>query len=248
MGDMIIINERLAHYTNYSLELRSQYSIKYIVMHYTGNVGDTAKNNCDYYAGPNRKASAHYFVDDDSVWRSVPDLYPAWAVGLGGRNKPYSNVSMYKKITNSNSISIEICGSRNSSEGTEKTKRNAAKLCANLLVKYGLDPSKVYRHYDVTGKICPAWAVNNTDKWNKLLFMVKEEYEKIKIGDDAMSYEQFEKYMEMYLEKRDKMAMGEWAKGSLDYVSEKGLMTVQAPKSFVTREQLATVVERLDKR
>ena len=35
--------------------------IKYIVIHYVGALGG-AKENCQYYAGGNRNASAHYFV------------------------------------------------------------------------------------------------------------------------------------------------------------------------------------------
>ena len=39
-------------------------AVKYIVVHYTANDGDTAKNNADYYARESIKASAHYFVDE----------------------------------------------------------------------------------------------------------------------------------------------------------------------------------------
>ena len=39
--------------------------VQYIVMHYTANNGDTAKNNCDYYHRVGGlQASAHYFVDE----------------------------------------------------------------------------------------------------------------------------------------------------------------------------------------
>ncbi len=33
--------------------------IQYIVIHYTGNLGDTAKNNADYFAREKVKASAN---------------------------------------------------------------------------------------------------------------------------------------------------------------------------------------------
>ena len=46
---------------------RSGNSIKYIVVHYTANNGDTAAGNGNYFSSPNRKASAHYFVDENSV-------------------------------------------------------------------------------------------------------------------------------------------------------------------------------------
>ena len=42
-------------------------SIKYIVMHYTANNGDTAMNNAQFFHNNSVKASAHYFVDENSV-------------------------------------------------------------------------------------------------------------------------------------------------------------------------------------
>ena len=55
--------------------------IKYIVIHFTSNNGDTALNNCNYFSGANRGASAHYFIGDDGIYQSVPDKWAAWAVG-----------------------------------------------------------------------------------------------------------------------------------------------------------------------
>ena len=43
--------------------------IKYIVIHYVGATGG-AKANCEYYAGANRGASAHYYVGfEGEVWQ-----------------------------------------------------------------------------------------------------------------------------------------------------------------------------------
>ena len=62
---------------------RNAQAIKYIVIHYTGNDGDTAQANAKYYASTVVKSSAHYFVDANSIYQSVPDLRVAWAVGGG---------------------------------------------------------------------------------------------------------------------------------------------------------------------
>ena len=42
-------------------------SIKYIVVHYTGTQA-SAKNNCAYFAGGDRQASADYFIDDNGIY------------------------------------------------------------------------------------------------------------------------------------------------------------------------------------
>ena len=40
-----------------------------IVMHYTGNERDTAKGNANYFHTGSRGASAHFFVDETSIWQ-----------------------------------------------------------------------------------------------------------------------------------------------------------------------------------
>ena len=39
----------------------------YIIIHYTGNDGDTALNNATYYHRDTPKTSAHFFVDDKDI-------------------------------------------------------------------------------------------------------------------------------------------------------------------------------------
>lgn len=47
--------------SNYNYNPGSISRIKYIVIHYVGALGG-AQENCAYYGGGNRGASAHYFV------------------------------------------------------------------------------------------------------------------------------------------------------------------------------------------
>lgn len=140
---------------------RDEHDIKYLVIHYTGNKGDTASANAKYYANTVVEASAHYFVDDAEVWQSVPDYVVAWAVG-GQKYKYSSGGSMHGIVTNSNSLSIEVCGTGDGTSPSPATLENAVTLARSLMAKYGIDTDHVVRHYDVTGKLCPAWAVNES--------------------------------------------------------------------------------------
>ena len=55
--------------------------IKYIVIHYVGALGG-AQENCAYYGGGNRGASAHYFVGfAGEIWQCVEDQNIAWHCG-----------------------------------------------------------------------------------------------------------------------------------------------------------------------
>ena len=138
--------------------------IKYIVIHYTGALGD-AKANCNYFAGGNRNASAHYFVGyDGAIWQSVEDKNVAWHCGA----KSYKHA----ECRNANSIGIEMCVRKKSTASMGATDKDwyfedatveaAAELTRYLMDKYNVPASHVVRHYDVTGKICPNPYVYNT--------------------------------------------------------------------------------------
>ena len=138
--------------------------IQYIVMHYTANNGDTARGNCQYFSGPNRLASAHYFVDEHGVWLSVPEQDTAWHCGANRYRHP--------TCRNANSIGIEMC-SRKDTAGNyyikPETVANAGRLTRMLMDNYSIPVSHVLRHYDVTGKRCPAPWVNDDSQWRAFL-------------------------------------------------------------------------------
>lgn len=157
-----------AHRSNYG-SYRSPSRIKYIVWHYTANDGDTDESNARFFKSPNRKASAHYFVDDDSVTISVPDTYTAWSVG-GSRYADYKKTGgamLYKIAANSNTLNIELCDTiRNGIyDVSPRTLENAIRLTGELMKKYNIPIANVIRHFDITGKKCPAYYVDS-HKWN----------------------------------------------------------------------------------
>lgn len=141
--------------SNYNNESRRGYEVKYIVIHYVGAVS-TAKNNADYFAGGDRQASAHYFVDETSIWQSVEDNRAAWH--CGGPLQGSGGHSFYGYCTNLNSIGIEMCVVRKDGHYIVKTDtvNNTAWLVQKLMKAYGISKEHVIRHYDVTGKDCPA--------------------------------------------------------------------------------------------
>lgn len=148
-----IFKTNIANKSNYGGK-RNTGNIKYLVYHYTGNDGDTDEGNGKHFHNHIVKASAHYFVDDDSVTQSVPDNYIAYSVG--GRCQS-NHHPLYKVCTNPNSISIEMCDCYKNGvvEITDKTLENAIELGKVLMKKYNISIDRVIRHYDVNGKACP---------------------------------------------------------------------------------------------
>lgn len=163
---------------------RTNRSIKYIVWHYTASTNSTDKRTAataKTFRDSDRKASADYVVGDEKVYQCNPDIknYNSWHCG----GKKYSTCSstgggkMYGKITNANSIGIEISSSKVDKSNsaykssakdwyyTEETLNNAIELTCKLMKEYDIGIDKVYRHFDVVGKECPAMAC--TSKKNK---------------------------------------------------------------------------------
>lgn len=168
---MVQVKTKTANRSNYG-GLRALSKIEYIVIHYTANDGDSDEGNANYFASNIVKASAHYFVDDDSTTQSVPDDYIAYAVG--GKRYNTAGGRLYGVATNTNSISIELCDTVKNGViyPTEATIRNALDLVRELMKKYGIPHGNVIRHWDVTGKPCPAYWTDDakwkTEFWDRI--------------------------------------------------------------------------------
>lgn len=146
--------------------------VRYIVMHYTANNGDTARNNCDYYHRVGGlQASAHYFCDEYGAMQSVLECDTAWHCG--------ARAYWHPECRNANSIGIEMC-SRKRADGSyyilPETVANAAALAREIMQRYGIDTEHVLRHYDVTGKRCPMPWVDDPAQWTAFLATLMPEH------------------------------------------------------------------------
>ena len=165
------INFKLSNSGNYQ-KGRSK-TINYLVIHYTGNKGDTANNNAVYFAREDVSKSAHYFVDENEVWQSVPDTDTAWHCA--------SKNPKHKYCVNSNSLGIEICMLDKDGNIRLKSIANAIKLTKMLMQKYNINIDNVIRHYDVTGKDCPRPMVENEDLWTSFKQSLLQEENQMQI-------------------------------------------------------------------
>jgi N-acetylmuramoyl-L-alanine amidase CwlA len=207
------------------------HKIKYIVVHYTGNKGDTARENCVYYHGAGRDASAHYFVDENEIWQSVADEDTAWHCGTK------TGIYYHPECRNSNSVGVEMCSdwSRGEYIITEATQARAAGLVRRLMRKYGVDAEHVVRHYDVTHKSCPRPFVEHPGQWAEFR----------KRLEDEMTQSEFDSMMEKYLSERDAGSVSDYAQAAWAKAVAAGTVNGTAPRGFLTREQLIAVLERI---
>ena len=167
---MLPITRMISKYNHYETNV-----VKYIIIHYTGNNTDSAKNNAIYFNGGNRNASAHYFVDDVSIYQVVEDNKGAWHIG---NSKTAPN--------NKNSLGVEMCCKNG--VVTEKTEENTLQLVKYLMKKYNVPIANVRTHAEVTnyGKTCPNWNANGWQRWknfkNKLV-STSSTTTSVKVGD-----------------------------------------------------------------
>ena len=125
-----------------------------IVIHYTANPGSTAQDNRDYFNGlqysQETSASSNFVVGLDG---EIIQCVPTWEVAYASNDRNYDTVS------------IEVCHPDESGKFTDKTYRSLVQLTAWLCVKFDLTADDVIRHYDVTGKNCPKYFVENEEVW-----------------------------------------------------------------------------------
>lgn len=125
-----------------------------IVIHYTANPGSTAQQNRDYFNGlqdgHGTSVSSHFVVGLDG---EIVQCVPTWEIAYASNER------------NHDTISIECCHPDETGKFTDATYISMVKLTAFLCAKYELNADAVIRHYDVTGKNCPKYFVENEDAW-----------------------------------------------------------------------------------
>ena len=223
--------------------------IKYIVMHYTANDGDTAWGNTNYFKSVYRGASAHYFVDENSIWQCVLDKDIAWHCGTSG-------AYVHPLCRNTNSLGIEIC-SRRDSKGEyyfkEETITNAVWLTKMLMDRYGVPAANVIRHYDVTGKICPAPYVDSPAAWGGFKARLTqdtaepekpEEEDMTEAEVKAIADASAKAAIDKYIRDNEIKPASDWAAITWKEAEEAGIFDGNNPRSPLTREQAAMVFSK----
>lgn len=177
-----------------------------LAWHYVGNPNTTALANRNYFEGlkdsHETKASSHYII------------------GLGGeiiQCIPDEEKSFCTNEANNYTISIECCHPDNTGKFTDSTYKSMIWLGKFLMQKY--DIKNNIRHYDVTGKCCPKWFVDNPEEWDKF---------KNELEGKTMEQE-----------------VSDWALDAWNWCKEKGYLDGTNPKGTVTREMLAQVLFNL---
>ena len=131
-----------------------------VVIHYVGNPGTTAQANRNYF---------------ESLSSGVEETYASshFVVGLEGeviQCVPLTEIAYASNSRNEDTVSIEVCHPDETGAFSPVTYERVVELTAWLCREFKLNPEEdVIRHYDVTGKLCPLYYVENQSAWEIFL-------------------------------------------------------------------------------
>ncbi|WP_298020359.1 N-acetylmuramoyl-L-alanine amidase family protein [uncultured Dysosmobacter sp.] len=150
--------------------------IRGVVIHYVGNPDTTAQANRNYFESLSSGAEGVYASSH-------------FVVGLEGETIqciPLTEIAYASNGRNGDTVSIEVCHPDETGEFSPVTYDRVVELTAWLCREFRLDPeTEVIRHYDVTGKICPKYYVENPEAWDAFRTDVAAEMEAQKTAEAA---------------------------------------------------------------
>lgn len=156
------VQEMLLTPNEYSRPQKELKKIKGVVIHYTANPGTDAEANRNYFEG----------LKDGKTYSNGKYIYTSsnFIVGLKGdiiQCIPVDEVAYASNDRNDDTLSIEVCHPDDTGKFTKKSYQALVKLTAWICSKYNLQKEDILRHYDITGKMCPKYYVENEDKWEQ---------------------------------------------------------------------------------
>lgn len=156
-GD-VKIEEKLLTVSNNTRSQQELSSVKGIIIHNTGEPGQTAEGMWNYYENlgknGNISESIHFIIDNDgSIIQCIP----------------CNEIAFHALSENSDSIGIQFCYVSEDGALSKKAYDSMVALVAALCKEYDLTSSDVKLHYDITGRLCPQYYVDNPELWQDFL-------------------------------------------------------------------------------
>lgn len=206
-------------------------------------------------------ACVHAFVEENTVYQTLPWDHRGWHAGTGTRGQSANNTH----------ISFECCepaghtyaGGTMVGYDVEKNQfyfqcvyENAAQLCARLCTLYHLDPTEdgvIICHSEGYAR---GVASNHADvmhwwpKHGKNMDTFRARVKALLEEDKTITQEEFNIMMERYLAQRGQLQADDWSRDARKWAEAQGLIQGDAQgekryKSFCTREELAVLLERM---
>lgn len=144
-------------------------AINGIVIHYTANPGSSAIDNRNYFENlkdrQDNQVSSHFVIGTEGeIVQCIPS----------------SEIAYASNSRNDDTLSIECCHQDETGQFTDATYQSLVELVGWLCKRFDINVDNVIRHYDVTGKECPRYFVQNPDAWTQLKADIQAQIDKLK--------------------------------------------------------------------
>ncbi|MDR2650233.1 MAG: N-acetylmuramoyl-L-alanine amidase [Clostridiales bacterium] len=199
-------------------------SAKGVVIHYVANPGSTALANRNYFenGSDGNGTSCHYIVGlQGEILRLIPEneraMHAGRAYGVAWTEQAKTNNATY--------LGIEVCHPDKTGKFSAVTYKSLTDLTADICKRHGFSPYRdVQRHYDVTGKMCPLYYVNNPSAWEQIKSDIYNA-----INADGQVTE---------------AGPSEWAKKAWEWAVANGVTDGTRPRDRATREECISMIYR----
>ena len=127
-----------------------------IVIHNIGNPGTSALQNRNWFSGLSETGETYASSN--------------FIVGLEGeiiQCVPVNEIAYASNQRNDDTLSIEVCHPDDTGQFSETTYEAVVRLTAWLCLQYRIGAGRLLRHYDVSGKECPRYYVDNEEAWEQ---------------------------------------------------------------------------------
>lgn len=180
----------------------------------------------------------HAFIGKDKngnvqVYKTLPWNYRCWGCG-SGRNGSY----------NDSRIQFEICEQTGDYEYWQNAKNAAVKLCAYLVILYGIPIKNITDHQ---GAYQEGYASNHSDVghwWDAYGYDMNDFRKEVEKEVNEMDYETFKSFMTRWIDEQSATGVSDYAKEAWEAGKKSGVTDGSAPHMFATREQTVTLIDR----
>ncbi len=152
--------------------------VKGLVIHWVANTNSSAEANRRYFEnrknGKNNYGSAHYIIDlNGDIIQCIPDNEVAYHTGAK-KYKPEVKEKLFN-YPNFYTLGIECTHIKDSGEMSLNTYNSLIQLTLELCKQYKIDPlTFLFRHFDITGKLCHKWFIDNPAEWKQFKNKINE--------------------------------------------------------------------------
>lgn len=166
--------------------------VKGIVWHWVANPKTTAMQNREFFElrkkGNYGYGSAHFIIGiNGEIIQCIPVCEIAYHVGA----KKYTKLARNKlgRYPNNCTLGIELCHIDEYGNMTNETIGSLLALTHYLCKKFSLNTKNIYRHYDITEKLCPLYLVKNNNIYEYLKYLCFNTYKTKIIIDNFELYD-----------------------------------------------------------